>query len=166
MMWELKAYHIICLLAILYVVILLLVNSFHDKLSFTFRAPTTGRILTNIENVNPNPQIPINFEKLVSTFYSELRRSHHEPVPSCPGKPLVTFIIPTKLRPSLIDTLSSLQNQTNCNWKAIIVYQTVYGDSGSSHMEMLLMHAPDQYQVLFPPNQLFDTRITFLESKQ
>ena len=41
------------------------------------------------------------------------------------GKPLITFIIPTIGRSTLSNTLESLINQTNPNWKAIVIFDGV-----------------------------------------
>ena len=41
---------------------------------------------------------------------------------------MITFIIPSLNRPTLPKTINSLLNQTNPNWKAIIIYDGVDGD--------------------------------------
>jgi glycosyltransferase involved in cell wall biosynthesis len=40
---------------------------------------------------------------------------------------MITFIIPSLNRPTIIRTVNSLINQTNPNWKAIIIYDGVKG---------------------------------------
>ena len=42
----------------------------------------------------------------------------------CIEKPFVTFIIPSLFRMSLEDTISSLQRQSVCQWRAIVVYHS------------------------------------------
>lgn len=42
---------------------------------------------------------------------------------------MITFIIPSTNRDTLSRAIESLQNQTNTNWKAVIVYDGVRGDS-------------------------------------
>ncbi len=40
---------------------------------------------------------------------------------------IITFIIPSLNRPTILRTVDSLLNQTNSNWKAIILYDGVDG---------------------------------------
>jgi len=39
----------------------------------------------------------------------------------------ITFIIPSINRPSIVNSINSLSNQTNPNWECIIVYDGVEG---------------------------------------
>ena len=41
----------------------------------------------------------------------------------------ITFIIPSLNRPTLERTIESLINQTNPNWKCVIIYDGVDGNS-------------------------------------
>ena len=42
-------------------------------------------------------------------------------------EPLITFIIPSIARLTLIRTVESLKNQTNPNWRSIVIYDGVDG---------------------------------------
>ncbi len=44
------------------------------------------------------------------------------------SKPIVTFVIPSIGRPTIIRTIKSLQNLTNPNWKAIVVFDGVHSN--------------------------------------
>eukprot|EP00602_Paraphysomonas_sp_CaronLab_P010025 CAMPEP_0185037044 /NCGR_PEP_ID=MMETSP1103-20130426/30923_1 /TAXON_ID=36769 /ORGANISM="Paraphysomonas bandaiensis, Strain Caron Lab Isolate" /LENGTH=657 /DNA_ID=CAMNT_0027574841 /DNA_START=76 /DNA_END=2049 /DNA_ORIENTATION=+ len=82
--------------------------------------------------------------------------------PSCVSNAIVTFIIPTKFRPSLRDTLDSLIDQRSCHWRAIVVF---YTDKDSvDHPAGKLRDKPPLHHYMLPMYQILDERIQFLGS--
>ena len=59
-----------------------------------------------------------------------------------PNKTLITFIIPTIGRSTLSNTLDSLINQTNPNWKAIVIFDGISTTIQNTDPRICIIEAP------------------------
>ena len=120
------------------------------------------------QSSSSSSEVTEDVEMLIRSFETSLAEEHkqEEGLEKCSGsgeQALVTFIVPTMFRASLIDALSSLQKQTSCRWEAVVVYQTsrLYEDSDTKNR--ISMEPLEHLQVL-PRHILGDLRIQYLES--
>jgi glycosyltransferase involved in cell wall biosynthesis len=58
------------------------------------------------------------------------------------NKPLITFIIPTIGRSTLSKTLNSLINQTNPNWKAIVIFDGISSTIQNTDPRICIIESP------------------------
>ena len=63
-------------------------------------------------------------------------------VEDIPNKPLITFIIPTIGRHTLSKTLDSLINQTNPNWKAIVIFDGITSTIQNTDPRIRIIESP------------------------
>jgi len=65
-----------------------------------------------------------------------------ECLPENPNKPLITFIIPSIGRNTLQNTLDCLINQTNPNWKAIVIFDGISSTIQNPDPRIRLIESP------------------------
>ena len=59
-----------------------------------------------------------------------------------PNKPLITFIIPTIGRSTLQNTLDCLINQSNPNWKAIVIFDGISSTIQNTDPRICIIESP------------------------
>mmetsp|Transcript_24568 Transcript_24568/g.36181 ORF Transcript_24568/g.36181 Transcript_24568/m.36181 type:complete len:657 (-) Transcript_24568:554-2524(-) len=80
-----------------------------------------------------------------------------------PDDAIISFLIPSTFRASLSFTLQSLIQQTDCRWRAIVIYESPFRDGKPSGVVNTLQERPPVHFSLLPLTVIADERIQFLE---
>ena len=81
------------------------------------------------------------------------------------NKPLITFIIPTIGRPTLSKTLDSLINQSNPNWKAIVIFDGITSTIQNTDPRIRIIESPKLGQNYNSAGLVRNYGITFADTE-
>lgn len=91
--------------------------------------------------------------------------SEHECLVEIPNKPLITFIIPTIGRTTLQNTLDSLINQSNPNWKAIVIFDGISSTIQNTDPRIRIIESPKLGQGVNSAGLVRNYGITFVDTE-